>query len=167
MGFFTDILSGGGNLYRQVVPREIRNAVPKEISPGGFNPGRDWLGVDLDGSLAKEAAAKQAAQQAQQASMYDQQFAQSANAPIPGLLGMSNPQGPMIAGLLAQHQPGLNQVQDRQQGATPTPFQPMGPYGMQAAQMAGLLGNRGFVDPRMDPNNPKYMPNPRNRPPGK
>lgn len=159
MSFLTDILSGGGNLYRHIVPREIRNLVPKEISPGGFNPGRDYLGVDLDGTLAKEAALKQQQQQTQQQQMYDQQFAQSAGAQIPGLLGMAPPASP-LPGLLG-HQPGLNQVQ----GPTPatrTPFQPLGPYGIQAAQMAGLLGR-----PFIDPNDPKSPNGPRTRPPGK
>jgi len=157
VSFFTDLLSGGGDLHRSIVPRELRNLAPKEIQPGGFNPGRDYLGIDLDGTLAQEAMAKARAAQAQQQAAAQSQFNQSANAPIPGLLGMAPPPA-AIPGLIAPRQ---NQIQDQQQ--QPSPFSPMGPYGQIAAQMAGLLGNRGFVDP----NDPKNQPGPMYRPPGK
>lgn len=66
----------------------------------------------------------------------------AARMPIPGYTGPSQP-GVGIPGLLAQAPPsagpGLNQIPQ----AMPTPLQPAGPYGQQAMQLAGLLGQRG------------------------
>lgn len=170
MGFFTDMLSGGGDLYNSVTPKELRRMIPREIQPGGFNPGRDWLGVDLDGSLAAEAMRKAQAQTMAQQQGAQQAFDQSANAPIPGLtgpttglLGGPSPQaGVVTAGLMNPHQTQLQEPLPQQ----PAPFQPQGPYGQQAAQMAGLLSGRGFVPPPpqgqpQDPNMPpKRLPFP-------
>lgn len=161
MGFFTDMLSGGGDLYNSLTPKELRRMIPREIQPGGFNPGRDWLGVDLDGSLAAEALMKSKQQAAAQQQAANSSFEQSANAPIPGMSGgLLGGGAPLVAGLMNPHQTQIPQPQQ------PSQFQPQGPYGQQAAQMAGLLG-RGFVDPRLDPNNPKRPPLPLLRPTGK
>lgn len=147
MSFFTDILSGGGNLYRDVTPSWFRNLAPREIQPGGFNPGRDYLGVDLDGSLAAEQVQRaRAAAQAQQ-QQANASFQQSANAPIPGVTGPTSA-GLTVAGLLGGA--GLHQIQDQNQPQRPEqpPFVPYGPYGQQAAQMAGLLGGYRPLDPK-------------------
>jgi len=139
--FFQDMLSGGGNLYRHIVPREIRNLVPKEISPGGFNPGRDWFGMDLDGSLTDEAKAKEAQRIAAENAYGQSMFNQSATMPIPGVTGPATPmQPPPATGLLGGQGPTLREIPNSQQPVAQ--FQPMGPYGETAMQMAGLLQRR-------------------------
>jgi hypothetical protein len=165
VSFFTDILQGGPELHRDITPSWARNLAPKEIQPGGFNPGRDWFGIDLDGSLAAEQVRKARERALAQQTAAQGQFNQSANVPIPGLTGMAPPSA--VPGLLGG---GLNQIQDPigpnpigpQQPGPQQAFTVFGPYGNQAAQMAGLLG-RQFVDP----NGPKAPGFPRYRPPGK
>ena len=167
MGFFRDIISGGGRLYGKVVPKEIRKMVPKEISPGGFDPARDWLGYDINVDPAKQAAQAQALKQQQEAAAAQSAFNQAGNLQIPGFPG-GMPGGPppgLLAGL-APPQGHLTQIQEQ----PVTQFQPQGPYAAQAMQMAGLLapplpqdpmspGGGLLDDPNKDPRYPRYRPN--------
>ena len=74
--------------------------------------------------------------QAMQQSPHNAAFNGSANMPIPGLTGpRATPMGPP-----QQPIPGPTMGNHMMQ-----PFQPSGPYGQQALQLAGLLGNPGAV----------------------
>lgn len=150
MGFFRDIMGGGGDLYNSLTPKELRNAMPREIQPGGFDPARDLLGYDIKANPERDAmiARQQQDQQAQQA------FNQSGNSPIPmgmappqqqfiPLPGASGPYGAQAQGLLGTPTP---------QGTQPTP----GSYAGQAQMLAGLLGQQPPMQPPFTPG--RFMP---------
>lgn len=175
MGFFRDILGGGGDLYRSITPKELRGLAPKEIQPGGFDPARDFLGYDIKANPERDAmiARQQEADAAQQA------FNQ-----VRGSSGMPqvsmNPDGTRMVntGLLAGFNIGrgsgmsgngvdysgtpnriayglLGGPTPPATGTAPTP----GSYSAQAHQLAGLLGNQGPRPVMNQPYTPgRFMP---------
>lgn len=143
MGFFSDILTGGYNLHKKVVPKEIRKWEPRELQPGGLNLS---LGIDVDGSLARAQKAKLDQQEAEMRAKYQGLFDQGAALPQSQAPNIA-PMGPAVPpsgayGLLAQ-----------QQATTPTPMTPPvnGPYGLlaqQAAQQPPELPQRPWMGTR-------------------
>lgn len=165
MGFFKDILSGGGDLHKKIMPKELRKMGIKEIEPGGFDPARDWFGFDIKANPERDAmlARQQQMQAAQGAFDQGPMGIPGVNAPTGG--------GEMIPGLLGRpfeppSPPGLTEIPNQQQPVAQ--FQPQGPYGQTAMQMAGLLAQPqadpnlpgGLLgDPRKRPLVPRYRPN--------
>lgn len=91
MGFFKDLLSGGGHLYKKVAPKELRNLAPKEIQPGGFDPARDFAGFDATRNAITQA----------QGSAVPKRDPTRLYAPPPGGLTTHMPNGPMTGATLA------------------------------------------------------------------
>lgn len=142
MGFFSDILTGGYNLHKKVVPKEIRKWEPRELQPGGLNLS---LGIDVDGSLERAQKAKLDQQEAEMRAKYQGLFDQGQ--PLP-------PQAPAVAPMAPVAPPsGAYGLLAQQQATTPTPMTPQGngPYGLlaqQAAQQQPDLTRRPWMGTR-------------------
>jgi hypothetical protein len=130
--FVKDMMSGGGDLNKHIVPAEIRRAAPKELQPGGFDPAKQWLGYDIKADPAHDAKVADRKGTADALAAYNQGAPQFRGAPQ---VGMSGPQQ------IPQQMPGL---------LTPG-FHAVGPYGQQAQQLAGQ-------QPMQAPGQPYGMP---------
>lgn len=114
---------GSGNTLRRIAdPLSIQQEKIQKGAPitsrTMFDPGNE---LQEDPNPAKRAALQQAAG-------YQQGFDTSANVPIPGVTGPVTPLPGGPSQPPPQIMPGY------------TPFRAQGPYGQQAVQMAGLLG---------------------------
>jgi hypothetical protein len=118
LNFVKDMMSGGGDLNKHIVPKEIRNAAPKELQPGGFDPARDWLGYDIKANPARDARVKDQQATAAALAAYNQGAPAFRGGGMGPQMGMAPPQSiPSQGGLLSAPQ-----------------FQ--GPYNQQALQLA-------------------------------
>jgi hypothetical protein len=86
--FVKDMMSGGGDLNKHIVPGEIRKMAPKELQPGGFDPAKKWLGYDIKADPAHDAKIADRRETADALAAYNQGAPQFRG----GQMGMSGPQ---------------------------------------------------------------------------
>jgi hypothetical protein len=143
--FVKDMMSGGGDLNKHIVPGEIRKMAPKELQPGGFDPAKKWLGYDIKADPAHDAKIADRRETADALAAYNQGAPQFRG----GQMGMSGPQQIQMPG---------QQGQIPQQGGLLGPgFHAVGPYGQQAQQLAGLQPMQAPGQPYGMPSQPQFF----------
>jgi hypothetical protein len=96
--FVKDMMSGGGDLNKHIVPGEIRKMAPKELQPGGFDPAKKWLGYDIKADPAHDAKIADRRETADALAAYNQGAPQFRG----GQMGMSGPQQIQMPGQQGQ-----------------------------------------------------------------